>query len=816
MNDLSSKNIFNANLNEFKIKKSFTSVTSVDFFDTLCWRKYADPKDVFVKWAQKIKVIGDIKLSDHSLASLRVGAENKARKKKFQEIGTWEVDLYEIYAEFPSHVIPSNIINIAIEAEIAAEYENLILDAPLLTRLIQNRLKDEALVICSDTYLPREAFNKFLSKTPYSLDHFDAIYLSHEHRLCKADGLIRKVSKDFYLEPLNVTHIGDHQHNDIRSARMVGSIAKPYAVPGDSSQIIERNMRKLQQLTNSIKPFAESTSGIYGFARRFIHSASTSTPNEDAAIVAYSLGPLFVSYFRWLSQTANDENRSVIIFPTREGITLSALFKFYQRHHDPSSTIRGLHFPTSRKALDFTDLEDRPYYATLSTYFYNRRNPVSAAMLAQRIHSTLATVNIDFSDFDYPIRHGDEKSASIVRALLQDDTFLEGLKSYAGKARKNALQFARNFLSTHEAKPSDIIIADIGWSGGIFKKIASIFSTLEPQATSVGRYFLVDSNVELRNLDGEDIRGFLCDTGEAGRFGNLIINSKEILEQFLTGFARSVASYDKYGELVYGNATVQSTAQTVQKARLHRLVSDYFLYLKNFCKDDIDFSKDALELALARICAYPTPYEANSLSYWGQDDNYSESRIEAERSDTLVDHSIPSAQKYSVFDDFFRLPNYWPFGASTLYRPNEHDAIVFRAITAQWGAHSVGDHERKALIAVENKCPNTEAILGIHNAEVNFYITPNKTGILRHTTYTSGPIKIWIENLTLESLEVAEAQLSFLSMVSGKLTTTNNIQIEKLDHKMWHSRVSIGLSHPRLNTSERQEVSMIISIRQLT
>lgn len=787
------------------------NVYSLDFFDTLFWRRYLNPTDVFMQWGRKVIAETGSPLSDASLATLRVEAERDARERSYRARGSWEVSLEQIYALIPDHIIPATFIGRAMALEIDTETDALIPDLRLLAKLQALKAKGNLIVLSSDTYLPRVAFDRFMQLAGLSLDFFDHVYLSHEHALPKEFGLIRKIAEDCKVTPERVIHIGDNMEYDVHGGRMVGVKVEHFAPIDEYLASIERGIRKLALLSTTSKPYLPSTDGVHGYARRFIQEYS-SQQQMNSGIVGYGFGPLFFGYFSWLFEQAKLEGREIVLFPTREGITLTRMFNAFKASFHPSSSLRCIHLPVSRKALDFADLEseDLDIGRELERYFYNRKTPVSAATLAKLIAYPMALSDLDLDDFYYPIRKGDVRSIKIVAQLLQCERFLATLRDFSRSKRENTMTFFQRFFAEHDISVASVLIADIGWSGGIFRKLCFFLQQLDPDARPVARYVFVDQSAANLNLRGFNLRGFVSQLGGTGNFGNITLNSKEILEQFLTPPISSVNGFSRHGEPVQGAPAKFSAKQLLQKEILIDLTISYFDFIRSYAGQLPRFSPEVLELLMARLYAYPTEKEVASLGMWSQDDNYAEHSVDAIPSHTLIEHALAAAQRGAVLDDFFRIPNYWTFGASAMYRPKDHDAIVMRAITGEWGSHAQGDREYRALISIERRLTDGTTDI-VQSFMQKFYVSPVGRGLLRFRFYTDFATKVWIENLD-GAMAIQDCLAEVSHMETNDMETFKVRDIEQAEHSFWHHRTAIGLSLPAFDLRSPREVCVFIAV----
>ena len=140
------------------------SVLSLDVFDTLIWRKVAEPVDAFVLVGERLR---DETLTVNHVDSavfqrLRVAAERRAR----EHASGPEVTRAEIYAELPDWVLsPGATLGNLAAVELELEQSLLLPDLYLRALVHAVRSQDKRVVAVCDTYLSEDEVRSSLSPT---------------------------------------------------------------------------------------------------------------------------------------------------------------------------------------------------------------------------------------------------------------------------------------------------------------------------------------------------------------------------------------------------------------------------------------------------------------------------------------------------------------------------------------------------------------------------------------------------------------------------------------------------------------------------
>lgn len=186
-------------------------IVSFDVYDTLIFRKTANPEEIFGR-------IADI--GDEQFADRRIKAERKVREEANEE----EITLQEIYNELAKIYGKERAESYKvkeIKAELELSYAN-----PAGRKFYRYLLRrKKKIIITSDMYLPEEVIGSVLARAGYK--GYERLFVSNQYRLQKKTGnLFQKVIEEMGTH--NIVHIGDHLVSDFIQPYKAGIIGKLY------------------------------------------------------------------------------------------------------------------------------------------------------------------------------------------------------------------------------------------------------------------------------------------------------------------------------------------------------------------------------------------------------------------------------------------------------------------------------------------------------------------------------------------------------------------------------------------------------------
>ena len=191
-------------------------IISFDIFDTLIFRPFSLPMDLF-------RIVGE-KLGILDFTNICAWAEWDARMKCNAKHGHMEVTLADIYDNLEEDLGVSSKRGQAeeIDAELSLCYAN-----PFMLE-VWNRLLNmgKRMIVVSDMYLSSEVLSRMLEKNGFI--GYEKLYVSCEYGKSKANGkLFQYVLEELGLSKNNLPrytmiHVGDNEHSDRDMAKANG------------------------------------------------------------------------------------------------------------------------------------------------------------------------------------------------------------------------------------------------------------------------------------------------------------------------------------------------------------------------------------------------------------------------------------------------------------------------------------------------------------------------------------------------------------------------------------------------------------------
>jgi predicted HAD superfamily hydrolase len=431
-------------------------VISFDVFETLVWRIYNTPIDLFKHMEASLRVPG--------FANTRSQAEVRAREVA-QEGGRHEVSLDDIYKQMPVRLHKYKQKEIEVEEDCTRQ------DAWMYAAYRYAVDKGKRIFFASDMYLPGVVIEKMLQKAGYSSP--DRFFLSSINNRPKATGaMFEDIIQHSQVPAHRILHIGDNFHGDWAMANAAGLRTYLY-VPA-----IER----------------------YGaIAEPALFDTLASTPHADDP--ASSLIRGLVAQFNMAEPEADFWER----FGYRYGGPIAYAFCAWIKSQTDENEIEAVHF-LARDGHVFKEAFDRLYPGLNTTYLYASRRCYLLAALRQvdkkfldliandhllerysvpwTFRDILEQLALDdrslseaferqFPRMDEAIRTSEQLTE--IRAFFK--THEAGLLS-AGKSERETLM---NYFRKEGLLSGKIALVDLGWKGTLPRTIKEILK-LEKQA----------------------------------------------------------------------------------------------------------------------------------------------------------------------------------------------------------------------------------------------------------------------------------------------------------------------------------------------
>lgn len=278
-------------------------IVSFDIFDTLIFRPFSNPRDLFYILGRKFEIL--------DFRKIRIDAEDMVRKQSEMIYGNYEVTLNEIYKYIERRTGLNAEYGVKVEVETEQElcYAN-----PYMLRVFRLlKSQNKKMIATSDMYLSSVALKKILSSCGY--EGLDDIYVSCEFGVNKRNGGLYKTLKKRYGDSAKMIHIGDNWESDILSAKRNEIDTKFY-----------KNVNVIGK-----KHIGTGMSDLIGSAYAGIVNAwmysgvKQYSPYYEFGFV-YG-GIYLLGYCNWIHEKVKKEKIDKVIFLSRDGEIYQTIYK---------------------------------------------------------------------------------------------------------------------------------------------------------------------------------------------------------------------------------------------------------------------------------------------------------------------------------------------------------------------------------------------------------------------------------------------------------------------------------------------------------
>lgn len=401
-------------------------VVSFDIFDTLIFRPFSEPTDLFF-------FIGD-KLGAMDFKRIRMEMEHKARILNFKKHGSYEVTLREIWdlIETETGISAEEGMQVEIELEMKFCYAN-----PFMLE-VYNRMKQlgKKIIVISDMYLSEKYLRNLLSVNGY--DDIEHLYVSCEYRKNKGTGeLFQYAINDAKLSESRV-HVGDNPVGDVTMAKKHGFASYYYP---------NVNKNALMYRAYDMSPMV---GGAYrGVVNNHIYNGLSRYSMEYE--YGYIYGGLFVTgYCSFIHDYCKKNGIDKVLFLSRDGDILK---QAYEKMF-PNDKVEYV-FWSRRAAIKLMAVCDK--------YDFYRR------FLYHKVNQDISIMKI-FSSMDLNWLLG-ELPLELRRESLTDKN-VENVKKFMEERWERILKYydaehriAKEYFEQILSGVDKAVAVDIGWAG---------------------------------------------------------------------------------------------------------------------------------------------------------------------------------------------------------------------------------------------------------------------------------------------------------------------------------------------------------------
>lgn len=276
-------------------------VISFDVFDTLIFRPFSRPSDLFILVGEQLGIM--------DFCEIRIRAEQEAREKNRMERGNTEVTLEEIYRI----VEEETGVDAALGAETEFDTECRLCYANPYMMEVFRLMKGQGKILAavSDMYLPEERMRRLLAVCGY--EGFDRIFVSCDYNCSKRGGGLYEILKGTYAG--SIVHVGDNRRSDIESAGAKGIETRYY-----------------QNVNEAGAPFRAGDmsrlagSAYCGIVNAHLHSGRYQySPYYEVGFVYTGL--YVMGFCQWICRYVKEQGIDKILFLAREGDLYQKVFQ---------------------------------------------------------------------------------------------------------------------------------------------------------------------------------------------------------------------------------------------------------------------------------------------------------------------------------------------------------------------------------------------------------------------------------------------------------------------------------------------------------
>lgn len=280
-------------------------VISFDVFDTLLFRPFSEPADLFF-------LVGE-RLGYMDFKRLRMEMEWKAREKKHRNTGHHEVTLEEIYSLLAVETGIDKETGMRAEEEMEERY--CFANPYMLPVLEKLRQHGKRLIIISDMYLGGQKIRELLKNC--GCGEFDAYYVSCDADMSKGRGNLYGYvrQREETSRKFSFAHVGDNEISDRKNAQRCGFDAFYY--PNVNQAGNQYRSEDMSVITGSF---------YRGMVNAHIHNGLTRYSREYE--YGYIYGGLFVTgYCQFIHRYVNRHQTDRILFFARDGDVLMKAYR---------------------------------------------------------------------------------------------------------------------------------------------------------------------------------------------------------------------------------------------------------------------------------------------------------------------------------------------------------------------------------------------------------------------------------------------------------------------------------------------------------
>lgn len=687
-----------ANLAEVRALASSpaVSVVSTDVFDTLVWRRVAEPVDVFSVLGERLAARESLapSLSPSAFGQVRENAERIVRGSFLASHGQTEIRLSEIYDAIPDEVFAGGSRRDAQEGEIDLEREIVVPDLDVLDLLRLAHEHGKALVAVSDTYLSADQLRSLFAQPALSDLPFRHVFTSSDQRENKSGRLWDIALAAIDEPPERILHIGDNEEADVVHPARRGVRTFYLRRRSDelqallSGEEVFRNGGGDGAAARSVQPRPSGADfGLTTLRAKLEHRKELARmPSALAAFWRFGAtvyGPALTGFAEWVHERTREAGASRALGMMREGGFLAEMV---------NAAAPAVAEPVSAEPLWINrDICARAAIGSCTVKELEalvvRRTPPTLAQLCGQLR-------IGVNELPALAGHADTSLTDPVVRTLALEAIVE-----TPAVREKVIDMARvlrerlvRLIDSIAPGPEPLVVVDLGWGASIQRRLLRALEQAGSSRRVIGLYLLTHEGASEAVLDGGEVHGFLANCGTPHHVSKLVMRSPEILEQALMPAHGTQVDIDDALEPILAESGPPSL-QHVEAQSLRRGVlacqREYLRYALELPGKltPLSLASEAVAPLIIRSIVAPTSDEARLFGRWTHDENQGSDRAESILGvdwEEKVRHLSPAQLQQIPMDDL-----YWPYGLARAADPALGDlAAAASAGVIGWDATS--------------------------------------------------------------------------------------------------------------------------------
>lgn len=427
---------------DFIDRLSKYDIISFDIFDTLIFRPFTEPADLFYFLGERLGIL-DFK-------HIRMELEAKSRVECYKKHQHYEVNFADIWKCIEQETgVPAKQ---GMEQELSLEKEFCYANPYMLTVFRELKKLGKKVIAVSDMYLPEKFLADLLMKKGYH--GIEAVYVSCEYGKSKGNGKLFDLVKRDFPDAISAVHIGDNEHSDVEMPKKHGFASVYYP--------------NANKMALSYRPYDMSPviGGAYrGIVDNYLYHGLNQYSMEYEYGFVY--GGLFVlGYCHFVHEYKKQNGIDKILFLSRDGDILKQVYeKLY-----PEDSACYVYWSRTAATKLMAEYNRYDYFRRYIYHKVNQKKTLREILEAMEISELTGklesfcpengeTGNLASTGRLHPEDELTDRNMEVLKKFLQKH-FNEILKIYSDQ-----FQAARDYYGGLLKGCRKACAVDIGWAG---------------------------------------------------------------------------------------------------------------------------------------------------------------------------------------------------------------------------------------------------------------------------------------------------------------------------------------------------------------